>query len=469
MRILWIEDELLVQQKKDRLFGVFAKDHDVKIDGDFGSAYAKVTNHLRQYDVLAIDIDLTHSEKHQWISEVASQFSLTIDKFLKEAGFLIYLKALSQGFPHERMIFLTANMSPNEISKAVLNLRNAMDSPDAAVWNQAVDEVKRLLPSEQRPQFDKILDTQDENEIFTFWESWKGGATGEDYENTYEIFIKRFKDARITPPKAVDKKATDGGALELQNWLRRHCERPKDNPSDYDYLTLRRSILDVIADLQQSLTKDFQEHLDKDTFLKGLEWQLRDFALPREDYSNVYFALCDYLTKPYDIYNGRNLLEDPSRHLKLPLYHLKNWIAHGLIMGSKTQISAQAAGVTFLMAMTNLFDRKSYGFQDELKRLFSGETVTEGNLLDQIKTLVAGYAREYPILWGPHNAEGLLEVLFRLGEKTFYKDWPQENYLRHFYAAYLFSIQQPDRSIRKDADSELNAIVFHELNSQPHN
>jgi len=93
--------------------------------------------------------------------------------------------------------------------------------------------------------------------------------------------------------------------------------------------------------------------------------------------------------------------------------------------------------------------------------------VTEGNLLDQIKTLVGDYAREYPILWVPHNAEDLLEFLFRLGEKIFNKDWPQENYLRHFYAAYLFSIQHDDYSIRGDTDTELNAIVSHELKGQP--
>jgi hypothetical protein len=57
-----------------------------------------------------------------------------------------------------------------------------------------------------------------------------------------------------------------------------------------------------------------------------------------------------------------------------------------------------------------------------------------------------------------------LEVLFLLGEKTPNKNWPQENYLRHFYAAYLLSIQNnDDYSINRDTDTELNAIVSHEL------
>jgi len=243
-----------------------------------------------------------------------------------------------------------------------------MDSPDDAVWNQAVDEIKRLMSSDQQLQFDKILDTQDKNKISTFLDSWKGGATGENYENTYETFVTQFKAARLLPPEAYDKKRPDC-STNLQNWLQSHCERTKDNQLDYDYLTLRRGILDVIAELQRDksvrLTKFFKNHLDKPTFLKGLKWLLRDFALPQKDYSEVYFALCDYLTKPFDRYNNKagDLSKKPSRHL----YHLRNWISHGLIMGSKTQISAQAAGVTFLMAMTNLFDKKSYGFQGEFR------------------------------------------------------------------------------------------------------
>ncbi len=459
MRILWIEDERLTMDRKDNFFGVFAKDHEVKIDGDFSSAYARVTNHLRQYDVLVIDIALTLSEKkNKLIGDFANQFGLTTDEFLQEAGFLIYLKALSQGFPQERMVFLTANMNPNKMSRAVINLRNAMDSPDDAVWDQAVNDVRQLLPLEQHPQFNQIL-AEDENETFTFLDRWRDNMPEENYENTYEIFIKRFKDARITPPKAVDKKAPDGGGyLELQNWLRRHCDPTKDNQPDYDYLTLRRGILDVITNLQNSgvdLTENFQKHLDKLTFLRGLEWQLRDFALPREDYSNVYFALCDYLTKPYDIYNGRDLLQDPSRHLKLPLYHLRNWIAHGLIMGSNTQISAQAAGVTFLIAMQSLFDVKEYGFQEELKRLFLAKPVTETDLRRQIRSLLGNYDRQDP-----------LTALYKRGQKENNPNWERENYLRHFYAAYLFSIQQADYSIRKNANSELNAMVFHELNKQ---
>jgi hypothetical protein len=469
MRILWIEDERLTLDRKDNFFGVFAKDHEVKIDDDFSSAYARVTNHLRQYDVLVIDIALTLSEKkNKLIGDFANQFGLTTDKFLQEAGFLIYLKALSQGFPQERMVFLTANMSPNKMSRAIINLRNAMDSPDDAVWDQAVNDVRQLLPLEQHPRFNQIL-AEDENETFTFLDKWRDNMPEENYENTYEIFTKRFKDARITPPKAVDKKAPDGGSLELQNWLRRHCERTEDNRPDYDYLTLRRGILDVITDLQQSLTKDFQE-LDKQTFLKGLEWQLRDLALPKEDYSEVYFALCDYLTKPYDIYKAGDLSEDPFRHLrlplKLPLSNLRNWIAHGLIMGSNTKISAQVAGVTFLIAMQSLFDVKHYGFQDELKRLFSVKTVTETDphekIKQQLKSLLIDYKREDPQKAFRKVPLKPLKVLYKKGQKENPR-WPQENYLRHFYATYLFSIQNEDYSINRDTDTELNAIVSHEL------
>jgi hypothetical protein len=82
---------------------------------------------------------------------------------------------------------------------------------------------------------------------------------------------------------------------------------------------LRRGILDVVAKIQQDtsihITQDFLE-LDKATFLEGLTWQLRDFALPKAQYNKVYFALCDYLTKPFD-FHGRNLLSEETAALYL--------------------------------------------------------------------------------------------------------------------------------------------------------
>ncbi len=480
MRILWVEDNRNIKQELEQTwFGEFLQTQQIERFRDFNDAYKAISYKLSHYDLVVLDINLEYSTPVT-TSDFTGKIVFPKDRlFLEEAGFHLYLQLLEQGFPRNRVIFLTSNVNypnaPSVRKELVERLKTAQQSGSKQEYNQAIAEIMRMMPDNQGAEFDQKLKNGAKDQVFAWLDQWiqQGtlvqGIEGETAENTFKEFVTRFEAARLLPPEAYDKKRQDC-STNLQNWLRSHCERTKDNQPDYDYLTLRRGILDVIAELQRDkrvhLTKFFENDLNKPTFLKGLKWLLRDFALPQKDYSEVYFALCDYLTKPFDRYNNKagDWSKKPSRHLRLPLSHLRNWIAHGLIMGSKTQISAQAAGVTFLMAMTNLFDRKSYGFQDELKRLFSGETVTEGNLLDQIKTLVKGYAREYPILWGPHNAKDLLEFLFRLGDKTVNKDWPRENYLRHFYAAYLFSIQNDDYSIRKDTDPELNAMVFHELN-----
>ncbi len=340
------------------------------------------------------------------------------------------------------------------------SLKRATQSGNKQEYNQSVTNIMQILSDGQSAEFDQQLKIGDRALIFAWLDQWiqqetlVQGIEGETAKNTYEEFITRFEAARLIPPVAYDKKRQDCSTY-LQNWLQSHCTRTQDNRPDYDYLTLRCGISNVITVLQQnpevSLTKDFQE-LDKQTFLKGLEWQLRDLALPREDYHNVYLALCDYLTKLYERYDGKELLQDSSRHLKLPLYHLRNWIAHGFILGSQTQLSAQIAGVTFLMAMQSLFKVTNHGFQNELKRLFSLKPVTTIDLRTQIKSLLSDYDRKDP-----------LKALHKRGQKENPK-WPQENYLRHFYAAYLFSIQQSeDYSIRGDTDAELNAMVYHEL------
>jgi len=477
MRILWVEDNRNIKQEQEQTwFGEFLQTQQIERIRDFSDAYEEISHKLSRYDLAVLDINLAQSSPVEPNNFPDLFFPESVPEkdrsnaFLEEAGFHLYLQLLKQGFPRNRVIFLTSNANnPNNAPSArkdlVEKLKVAYQSGNKQEYNRAIAEIMRMMPDNQGAEFDQKLKNGAKDQVFAWLDQWiqQGtlvqGIEGETAKNTYETFVTQFEAARLLPPEAYDKKRQDC-STNLQNWLRSHCERPKDNQPDYDYLTLRRGILDVITDLRNSgvgLTEDFQEHLDKLTFLRGLEWQLRDLTLPREDYNNVYFALCDYLTKPYDIYKVGDLSKDPSSHLKLhlklPLSHLRNWIAHGLIMGSNTQISAQAAGVTFLIAMQSLFDVKHYGFQEELKRLFLAKPVTETNLRHQIKSLLGDYDRKVP-----------LKALYKRGQKEENQNWPQENYLRHFYAAYLFSIQQPDYSIRKDADSELNAMVFHELN-----
>lgn len=453
MRILWIEDEKYVVQDKSSLFGIFAQHQDIVSIDNFSRAYQTVANELRQYDLLVMDIDLRYSAENQTIIDFANQFGLSAQDFLKEAGFHLYLKALAQGFPQERVVFLTGNVNPDIRSLIIQEFKAAMVSSDDDEWEQAIENLKQLMSETQREAFVQALETQDEDIILAWLKNWIGG---EPKDSTYEKFLERFKQARIIPPEAFDKKEQDC-STHLQNWLRSHCERNPDNQEDYDYLTLRRGILNVVAEIQKDsgihLTQDFQAW-DKNTFLTGLIWQLRDFALPLTEYSSVYFALCDYLTKPFETFSGKDLLLDSARHFKLPLYSMRNWIAHGLLMGSDTQLSALDAGVTFLITMKSLFGVVKYGAHEELKRLFPDKSVSKQQIIHQIRALL-NRDKYY------RSPRQPLETIRRKTEKAYNIHWQRENYLRHFYATYLFSIQHPDSYELKD--TPFNDIVFHQL------
>jgi hypothetical protein len=414
-----------------------------------------------------LDINLEHSSDAK-ITEFANQFNLSNQAFLEEAGFHLYLRLLEQGFPKNRVVFLTGNMDVSNIRvELVNNFKAALESPKEEDYEQAIEDIMQLA-GEDRGAFEQALETAQKQTVFAWLAQWsqQSGAVldmdGETVKNTYNDFKKLFNDARQFPPQAIDKK--QDCAFNLQNWLRHHCERTPENQTDFDYLTLRRGILDVVAEIQPDsrihLTQDFQEW-DKTTFLEGLAWQLRDFALPKAQYRAVYLALCDYLTKPFD-FHGRNLLneETTALHFKLPLSNLRNWIAHGLIIGSHTQLTAQAAGVVFLSAMESLFDLEKssiarYGTDDELKRLYPDNSVTKQQLINQIKVLSRSHK-----YYGLRKQKTPLEIIHRLTQKE-NSNWQHENYLRHFYATYLFSLKPTEKDeLRK---TPFDGIVFHQL------
>lgn len=437
MRILWIEDDTL---EISDFFGPHQQFHDIEKQGDFSTAYQTLERRLRYYDVLVIDIDLRHSDDQQaLVHQRASLFELSGEDFLKEAGFHLYLNALEQGFPKKRMAFLTGNMNPDLRSKVYRKFKAAFEASQEE-WDASIDELKQLMSSKQRQSFDEVLATQEEKIILEWLNHWLGHRA---YEDTYEKFVHRFKEARVLPPKAFDKKDT-GCAQQLQAWLASHCD---PGPSlTYDYLTLRRGMLDVMTELLHDpmiqFNPEFAKKFEKNSFLQGLAWQLRDFDLPRKPHKTIYFALSDFLSKPFEIFSWEKLKFTQAVHFKCPLYFLRNWMAHGLIWGSHhTQLSAQAVGIIFLFAFNAFFNIEKYGQHEELKRLFFAKPIADSDLL-HLRKVYHGASNE--------------EVLQMIRDKGFTKHhWQQENYLDHFYASYLLCVQ--------NRETLLSQFVFYEF------
>jgi hypothetical protein len=133
--------------------------------------------------------------------------------FLEEAGFHLYLKLLEQGFPKNLVIFLTSNVDNS-------------NAPNAMALSTLVEKFKI---ANQRSEFDQKLKKGEKTPVFTWLEQWiQQGNTiqpieGETVKNTYEDFVTSFKEARLIPPDAFDKKRQDC-STHLQNWLWNHCE-----------------------------------------------------------------------------------------------------------------------------------------------------------------------------------------------------------------------------------------------------
>jgi hypothetical protein len=300
--------------------------------------------------------------------------------------------------------------------------------------------------------------------FWQFLEKWvekRKSEIASSTQDTYNDVKERFIEAGIEPPEAIKKPAEDSPELqkrsELQEWLAKFCQPSETNQALYDFLTLRRGILNVVNELENdidNITDDFQD-LDKGTFLKGIKWLLRDFHVPEDKYSDVYFALCDYLSKPYERFGKENLNKDKERHFKLPLVRLRNWISHGLIIGSNTRFSAKEAGLIFLMVMKSMFNQEKYGQPDELKRLYSSESVVHKQMLYE---LVGMYQSQYR-----DREANPLDVIYRRTQKEIntkeldgerYMYWKDENYIMHFYAAYLFSATKPVNPRYRDKETK---------------
>ncbi len=460
MRILWVEDsDQLPQELINQWFGEFYAQHQIERHNGFSDAYRCIQTQPQNYDCVILDINLENSEFNpQEFTESDIIFPKEKEKFLKESGFHLYIRLLYKGFPTQRMVFLTGNASEHNASehdnsrvKLVNVFKQARDGDDEKAYVNCVKEIREKLPAPERKKFNDLLQTPHVEQLDVWLEQWATPfhTIGEPPKtDTYKELHDRFYEARMTLPRRIEKNAET--AKTLQDWLHEHCSPQSQQRQTFDYLTLRRGMLDAIEAISRDdsiqCTADFENDLDKAAFLSGLAWQVRDFALPPTDYDKSYLAVCEYLSKPFERYfwkknnnskNSKDLLNESDRHLKMPLYFLRNWIAHGLIAGSNTTITAQAAGLVFLLAMRHFFSVENYGFQNELQRLFARPMTDPQEWNNCCTRLKQKFDK---------SGFSPLESLKEIGHKTS-AGWEQQDFIQHFYAAYVLCLQQVDGSV----------------------
>jgi hypothetical protein len=457
MRILWVEDEAsYIKNNRSYLFGDISTRNEVEIETDFSDAYRKLKETPGKYDILVLDINLEHSRD---INQAEFDSKLVLPEntnFLQEAGFHLYLTILEQGFPRTRIAFLTANTAgETRRLRELINQFNPIHKADGSVLNLAARELFGIMTLDEQQNFNSVQGSRDLQKTSDWLNKWfnnkyTGDNNEDNYKDTYGEFVRRFKDARLIPPVAFDKKKS---SADFQGWLASHCGEPIDREKFY-YLTVRRGILDVLEEIQSNPdihpTADFNNDLDKENFLSGLAWQVRDFALPSNQFDKWYLAVCDYLSKPFERFDGKQLANE--RDLKLPIYHLRNWIAHGLVNSKNTKITAQFSGIVFLLSIHHIFNVRKYGYADELQRLFS-RPVSEPQ---KWKQACIAFGRKHRV----RNSDYGLSLIHHKGVKDRNSRWQHENFIELFYMSYLLCLQQPDNSV---SNAPLNPFIAGEL------
>ena len=475
MRILWVEDDPEISKKT--YFGSSILDfHDVQQVRDLYKAYLEVDNNLDKYDYVVIDINLINSVFGEKAEKLKNKFGMYKDsQFLQEAGFHIYIKLMEKGFPKERIIFFSANVSKSSnFNRNLKEVRFALDKKNASELKSGIDKLANFLDGPQAKTLKKLYNSKSVSDLEEFlkqFDSKKTSKLGTNETREFEDLELHFSEARISiPNEAISK---DNKAA-LNEWfeprLNYSNSKDEDENSNFtkDYLTLRRGILNVLDDLEEKKTKlisdkvgksSFDEELNKSAFFEGIRWLLQAHELSPEQAGKFYLTLCDYLTKPFELFSFRNLIQFPSnddrnnedrnwrlnwierRSSMIPAYFLRNWIAHGLISGSTNtpEFTSHDASFTFLIVMKSLFGKETYGNKKELKRLFRDDSnITLKSIRGQIVKLHGSTYRT------PYLSEKLEEIE-RRGQKNKKQNtnekiyWKNQNFLFHFFASYLLA------------------------------
>ena len=249
----------------------------------------------------------------------------------------------------------------------------------------------------------------------------------------HEELRAAFKKARIEFPQpfSKDEKA------KVQAWVKKRVEEP--------YSVLRRGILNVLDDIEGNANIDLAEPfkrdvpVNKDTFLEGLRFMLNSPRIPSEDKrQHLYRTLCDYLTKYFDRFSGRDLYRGKykkngfeigvPKEYSIPLYFVRNWVAHNILNNPKSEFLAPDVGFLFTLVIKGMFD---YSSIEGFKLLYNYPVVNDSDL----QTCLIDLQKRH------YSYSGQCEIfeLIRLkGERNWNRNLSTEDFVAQMYASFLF-------------------------------
>jgi len=230
LNILWVEDEYS-EPKKLKWF----KDRRVEVETNFDAAEKVINSDLNKFDVVVLDINLENSEHTENIKRYADSYNVSPHDFLEKCGMNLYFILLENGFPKERIAFLTANA--NIATSQINDLRLAYDIGDDDNFKKILNGITSSFGDEEKKYAYQLIsnpDGYDENDINSLCD-YLGNHFNKlnegEGKNTYEILCDTAKNCRMKIPKACVK-----GTNQLDAELESHEEN--------NYLVLRRGVIE---------------------------------------------------------------------------------------------------------------------------------------------------------------------------------------------------------------------------------
>lgn len=442
MKILWIEDNPNISQLEKDLFlssGLFDNGmHKILKPRNFDDLYRTVSYSINCFDFVVIDIDLRNFEMGKEGQRLCDSFEdlQNPNDFLSEAGFHLYLKLMVKGFDNNRIVFLTGNTDIRRISSLLNQFISAYENKDEERIEKIIAELRQNIKDDEYDELTKKINESNLNNIKEFWKN-----LANEYEktnepvNTYPKFYERFQKARLELPKDIHKDNVN----EFHDWLRiRLINNYSDNSSmDFEYITLRRGIIEACIELKNKLetvaklkikkAKDLKdlnkitnpvdnfilfnktcyessENLSKDYIIDYLTKLETFFPLNSPDNKEqLFYLFLKELSAEWEMSKGHFSKNNPvsfdfdsiefkfkescQRQMKL----LRNWTSHNQLTKDLNEKEVAFFFMLTMRALFNLGTNKIYNYEKILAGIFDKTIEVGKEKIEQL--LVRSYSK----------------------------------------------------------------------------
>jgi len=352
MKFLWIEDKpdgLSNGIWIDDITGENAHNNPISIEAcrlELDAAHEK-------YDFIIFDLNL-----EDWFEEEKIEDWFKKEKVQelneKVAGYDLYLEAAFAGFPRDRMIFLTANVSDDDKKKKEdLLVLQKINNPSDPQLQQLASKYEVYDSDEQGKWSDWIKERRlEEIKSSIRKDIEKNSSLG----NTFHHLKTQCSEARIELPQCFPK--GERGKDEFVKWVT-DCVSVTDD--EKRYMVLRRGIIegcdDAISKLENITdasdipfhkgindNRNFQIEKNKNYFIEYF-YHLKTILPLRmpvgDSFKNQIRVFIKELSADWDSKNGR--VERGCNDEYLSFCHqqmkvLRNWITHGILCMEKEDV-----------------------------------------------------------------------------------------------------------------------------------